>query len=728
MKILEIAGKKRYFLIFMLLIVAVFSVRLIHLDQDMPDINVSFYNPGDEGIYNTTAINTIAYGTKDPSEGEFPYYTADSVKLNLINHYVTVLSMKLFGDNFWGLRMPAILYSALSLLLLCLSMDCLCKENHVEVEKKRGAILLASAVFTLSFQYMLASRTNEPSTLRMLFTLLTIYAFFKLNHRPLLKYSVCMLIATISIFQVYVTNLFLYLALGVTLLFDLSWNGRENNVWKQIGTFLLSIAIGFIITDILFRAVWNESVLPIVIRTISSFTGQSLYSVSTTNQFLSPLFYMKRLLVMFSSNIGLYHLPLLFILLLVFPRILVIGFKRRDMNAVMLMSMLGAFFAQTVVSEDYVIRKFIVVYPVLFFLMALAWLYSADWQNFKNQLAERHPVAVRATKVVYILFSTLFILLVVYKRLFTTANPVNGNLNMFAKLIVLMFGLLPILFVAFVLCLRQVNSSVYQSRKVIETSLIVLLACNFLLNAALIGKYILLNPTYKDKEMMIELGELADGKYVYGCYAVWASLYNDIIPVVSLNPALANYLDEHGITDDLVIFEASENLPNARSYIETEYLGEVGTASGKYSAKPFHIFDRNIMVGDVDLDFALYKPVFKQDLVREYREQFEIEEKEYLKEYEQWLINREGEAPKVPVAYYSDYYGDVYDANTTTYYTPIHGNIYGNIGKNIYGDIYGDVRGDIYGTVYGNIYGTVYGNVYGEIQGTVSGGIIGSGR
>ncbi|WP_293008617.1 MULTISPECIES: glycosyltransferase family 39 protein [unclassified Oscillibacter] len=726
MKILSKIDTKKGFLLCMVILLAVFSGRLIHLDSDMPDINVSFYNPGDEGIYNTTAINEITYGTKNPEGGAISYYTGDSVKLNLINHYVTVASMKLLGDNFWGLRMPAILYSFLAMLLMCATAGLLCRQYGIEDTKRRRVLLLVLLIFTTSFQYTLASRTNEPTGLRMLFALLVIYAFVKLKNRPNPKYFVCMLIASISIFQVYVTNLFLYLALGITLLFDLSWYGSQRNIRKQIGAFLLSIVIGLGVSEVLFRAVWGESVFSIILRTVSGFAGQSLYATSTGSQLFSPVFYMKRVALMFSSNIGLYHLPLLLVLLLAFPRILAVGYKKRDLNAVMLMSLLAGFLMQTVVSEDYVIRKFLVVYPALYFLLILAWIYSSDWKQIKEIFVEKHPILSKTFQICYTLLATLLILAIVYKRLFTTSNPVNGELNLFAKATVLLFGLLPVLLAAFVLCLRQVNTKVYQGEHVGAVILCALICSNCLLNITLIGKYIVLHPTYTDKEMMIDLGELADGKYVFGCYAVWASLYNDIQPVIALNPTLSNYLDEHGLSDDVMIFEANENLSNARSYIESEYLGETQSASGKYSAKPIHIFERNIMVGDTKLDFALYELVYKKDLVQEYREQFEIDQEEYMSEYSQWQMSRKGEAPKVPVAYYSDYYGDVYDANASTYYVPIHGNIYGNVEQNIYGDIYGDIRGDVYGTIEGNVYGTVYGNVYGEITGTVSGGITGT--
>ena len=67
------------------------------------------------------------------------------------------------------------------------------------------------------------------------------------------------------------------------------------------------------------------------------------------------------------------------------------------------------------------------------------------------------------------------------------------------------------------------------------------------------------NQTYTEKEAMIELGEVADGKIIAGEYENGFTLYNDILPLLNTTEKLTDYVKEN---PDLLFFDYS----NARSF------------------------------------------------------------------------------------------------------------------------------------------------------------------
>ena len=115
----KITNSRLILLIAVILVAALYCLRVFNLDQDLPAWGVAFYQPKDEGCYALLAVNEWEYGTIAP-ENPFAEGTTmlvqEHVRTNLLGNLLEIASFHLFGDNYYGLRMPMVLLGFVNLL------------------------------------------------------------------------------------------------------------------------------------------------------------------------------------------------------------------------------------------------------------------------------------------------------------------------------------------------------------------------------------------------------------------------------------------------------------------------------------------------------------------------------------------------------------------------------------------------------------------------------------
>ena len=86
---------------FILAWLAIFSIRIIHLDSDMPNYGIAYYQQVDEGPYAYLALNKINYGYINPDlmVDEVDQYTAPHLRTNLVGNLLSYITIKIFGKN-----------------------------------------------------------------------------------------------------------------------------------------------------------------------------------------------------------------------------------------------------------------------------------------------------------------------------------------------------------------------------------------------------------------------------------------------------------------------------------------------------------------------------------------------------------------------------------------------------------------------------------------------------
>ena len=90
-------------------------IRCYHLDQDAPSMMISAICEEDEAYYTIEGINEYNIDNNRFLKGFEHNLVAPIV---FYSKTITYLSLKIFGNNFWGLRMPVVLLSFIIALLL----------------------------------------------------------------------------------------------------------------------------------------------------------------------------------------------------------------------------------------------------------------------------------------------------------------------------------------------------------------------------------------------------------------------------------------------------------------------------------------------------------------------------------------------------------------------------------------------------------------------------------
>lgn len=93
--------------LFLLLCALFFISRVAFLDSDLPPWDVCQYQPIDELYYSITAFNIYHYG--DILHKVIPYVESDSSTENLLGNLLASITLFLFGNNYYGMRMSSVL-------------------------------------------------------------------------------------------------------------------------------------------------------------------------------------------------------------------------------------------------------------------------------------------------------------------------------------------------------------------------------------------------------------------------------------------------------------------------------------------------------------------------------------------------------------------------------------------------------------------------------------------
>ena len=152
------------------------------------------------------------------------------------------------------------LFRSVNLLLLGLVLLQLRKRYGRKTMPELWGILGLVLVMSMHFYFYLSSRTVEPSTLRMLFAQLIMLVWLVLQKKPRICFFLMGLCITTSVFLVYITNVFLYLAVVLLLIMIWATEGWQRFlqcvVWFTLGSLVLLAA-----AEVYYYTVWGTSAL-----------------------------------------------------------------------------------------------------------------------------------------------------------------------------------------------------------------------------------------------------------------------------------------------------------------------------------------------------------------------------------------------------------------------------------------------------------------------------------
>jgi hypothetical protein len=720
---------------FLFIIVGIFSLRMINLDRDLPAWGVGYYQPIDEGSYSILSLNKINHNTINPNnlQDGLSFYTPSHVRTNIIGNIATYVGLNTVGDNYYGLRLPYVFICLINFCLITLVLFQLRKKYGLKTLSEIWIILLGLLYLAVDFPFTLAARVVEPSTVRLLFVLITVLIFLLFDGKNRLKYFLIGFIITTSVFAVYITNVFLILAVGIVLIYIWSQEGYKRFL-QYLSFFVFGCVLSLGICEGYYILFWNTEAILNMFGALFDFSSVSAYSGASGMRTVIRTF-----IRFFSSNELFYNAPILFGVVFSLPLLFRRFIIKKDTNILFLVSIIVSFLLQTLASEDYIIRKSIVTYPVFVFLLYLGYLFRMDWQKIDNTIIEKtalllanyerkisndtKPSNRKISKFgmglfgifkiykfsqIALIISVLFSFIMVLYRTILCHPDLRIDYTLTDKLILFIFLLIPYFVISLKLIWIIIKKE-YQSTKYNLSVIGVTFIFSFLVNIYFSISYIYLNPTFSEKNIMIELQKDAGDNYVLGEYENGFTLYNNIKPVLNTYDQLKKFMESN---TDLLYFDYYDEFDSGmRNFFDNTLFED-----SNYTILPIKVYPREFQTYGIKKKLALYHIVTKKEAAQYYKTYLrDLEEKKVLSEEEITYLDKLSES-------YKDIRNtittDIMDADI---YADIYGNIEGSIYSDIYGDIYGDISGSIYGNIYGDIYGDINGNVYGHIYGKIYG-------
>lgn len=478
------------FLLFM-----VYAIRIFNLDSDMPNWGVGEYTPLDEGYYAMQAYQNVNHnglqGAADLLTGQYRLWNSS---LSLFNTIFCTFSMKLFGNNYYGLRMSSVFAGAIVLFIIILLMF----YNNEKTDFWPAMLLGVFIVFNFSFK--IATRIVEPGVYRMLILCCMILFFYKTYKKEALCYTGMGVFALWSLIFGYITNVFVAVPLGILLFCHILW--KHKLPLQKIGYLAAGGIGGYLSGELLYYLFQGRWFAQDMIRVV---LGREIRRAG-----FSPEYLVWNLKAVLQGNMFGYNAAFLILSVLAVLYCVYVGYRDKDECLLYISWLCIGFLTQSMFTSDFLIRKSITIFPVL--IVTIYYL-----------LRDIHAI-VSNNKIKYgtigLLLAVAFCAVVLsLKRIMDVGD---ADMISIAKKIMIVLNIMSVCgTVIFVLLLQK-----KKSHMIYAGLLISLVLPNLYMNYAYIY-----SAEKTEKEAMIDMKELGNSYALGDAYSY--CLYNDVIPVSS---------------------------------------------------------------------------------------------------------------------------------------------------------------------------------------------------
>lgn len=502
-------------------LVILFSFRLFLIDCDLPSWGIASYAPVDEGTYASMAINYYNYGEINVQNQKYNTFTAEAHRNNVMGNLLNYLSLKAFGDNYFGLRFPSFIWTGLSLLLLTL----LLLKNLPEKKWKYSLVATTLFIAIMNFQFLLASRVVEPSSVRMFFVMLLIYTFFS-ELRLNFKFFILGFLATISVMLVYITNAFFFFPCGCFLLY---YFFMKKKFFLPI-SFGLGCCLAYLISETYYYLIWDTFFLKNALNAVFGFANIQGYQSSSS---LGELF--TNIWLFIANNHFFYDVLSFILFTLSIPVALMMIKRLKNANVAFLLLLVLGLFLQTLHAHDYIFRKFLVLYPAVLLLINLTLPYFSCFYRSVRKidlcLSKDNKIIAKSLNVVILAAIIVLGLSIIMLCNHSTFNyEFKKDFSHFDRSLVIVFMALPLLYGLFKVYQNR-NQPFYKFRILFYQIIGIVFIGEMVFNLVFSLKHVFLFPTYAEKQTMLDLKEKIKDKYLIGEWSYGYTLYNDIKPV-----------------------------------------------------------------------------------------------------------------------------------------------------------------------------------------------------
>lgn len=509
---------------FILLCLLFLLSRIIYLDSDIPNWDISNYQPIDELYYTTTAFDLYHY--HDWNHQILKYVPSDSSSENLLGNILCFSTLSIFGNNYYGLRMASVLASfGVFILMFFILKNYLFSQKQFDIESKSSfylVIIITLLYLLFDFAFLMAGRVAEPTIFRMLGLVFIIWV---LSLNILRKYFfsnsfvfLAGFFAVVSVFFIYPTNAFIVPAIWL-ICFSVALKTDLRKAIVQTFLFIVGGLIAFAFYELTLRLAFDKSFIDSLLNTYSIFTDRVAIPNNSDGFDSIRLFkiYVYNIFATLSTNLFRFNPIILATFASCLPIFIYKLIKHRNINDIFLASLLGFFLLQSLIINDYPYRKLIIMLPMVLLLIAYS---ITEYKNFI--IFVRKNVSYYILYFLYVAFCVMGavgILLINSSKNFVRFDFLVDGINI----------ILPILIFQIILILIYLTNKKIKDKYLISIIIILIMLPNMFLSV----RYIYSNPTYSYRDTMIYLSNYIDDKIVAGGMGHGFRLYNTSVPIVN---------------------------------------------------------------------------------------------------------------------------------------------------------------------------------------------------
>ena len=559
----------------------IYFSRLLFLSADVPNFILAQIQPIDEFYYNEIGIQIYRHGLGKIIDGSYSIPCVANARTFLIPNLLVGLSLKIFGNNFYGLKIPTVIMGFLSLLILYKCLKILLDNNKIY-------IFIGLVTFVLDFNVFCLSREAVTVIPCMLATSFFLRNLLNTNDMKF-KFFILGLCPVLAFCLIYMYLTFLIIAsfgyLLISILFE------EKYRIRKLVYYGLGFSAGILICEICSLVFFQQHIVKTVgdvlfahhrkIGGLSVFKGGLKFLVfSVVNIFLSNEFkynYLILVLSFISIAISLYRIIIY-----------------RDEKSFILVLIFFCHWAQTIFLNNMTESKAAVTFPIVIAIVLYS-LFNMEFDYLKNNMR---------LYTVFIMFSTIAIFFSLGIMFYHDQGTLNRVFYFKAKLL---WRLLIVIGSISVFCFLIFD----MDKKLLLTSYCI----TILFMASLSCDKILLNRTYHFKNMLTEVNLITQGCPVVN--GMYVALYN-------LSESPTDFYDHYkgiGYDDDyfkVKLKEAVEKFDQlylaCYSNTSIENLNEL-ISDTPYIFKQEKQFKRNFFYtypGSHDSDYTLYKKTLRE--------------------------------------------------------------------------------------------------------------------
>lgn len=518
----------KIYIISILFIFVLFSLRVIGLDKDLPNFGLTFYQAKDEGSYSAISVLLYEYGSVNAA-GDMDIVVAHTFRANIIGNLLQFVSMKILGDNYYGFRIPYVLITLGTMLLLYLTLKKIIEIYKLPASSKWLLVPIMLSIVS-DFSFLMSSRCAENSSVRSFVTILCVYSWIKYSNDLKKRYFALGFLSITSIFFVYYSNVHLLVVScmigGIKIIQMIK--KKENNFIKYLKNWGLGFGVGHILVEIYYFSVWKSGCWANFFSSLNSFSDR-VVTVSQNDEAIL-ITCLKRFLTFWTSNMFFFNF-LIAILVIAAICINILGFiKTYDENILLVLGILLVMMLQATFTYDWMERKAISIYPVVYVSIFLA-IAIFKWLNYGISRKMRCGICVLSfLPIIPLLYS--MIRFRINRNYFVDFEQIDINIWVILTLVQIFF-----IYIFF-------TTVIFEKKKIYTGALLISFCLVLSVNIYFSAKYVYGYKEYSEKEAMIGIGEIVGNDYVAGPYAYAYTLYNDIKPVWNAENYCVEYVEE----------------------------------------------------------------------------------------------------------------------------------------------------------------------------------------